>query len=1160
MATTTPAKRRKIMSQSDIAAAGGKDRPRVFRSIRARVVVSFCLLFALILATVQIMSIYGIPFTEFEGRKGQRKVNAFGELDLIADTKKERLLHWLRERRNAAHFVAANELVEVNVAHLLATLPKFEAAGGGVDSWHLLRQEKSYGSLVAFFEKIRFAYGFYESIRIADAQTGRIFVSTRAADLGADASSHAGFKGALSSGSGYVSDMELNQQGSGPFFYISDIIKSEGVKVDAVLLLEVNAEKVMKPMLHTGEGMGKEGEVILVNRNAKLLTALKHPLPGGNPAKLLEYQIKSEPALKAAKGENGAIEAEDYRGIPVLAAYRYISISPDWGWGMIVKIDRKELLAPLREYLDYSALLGLAGIAAVILFAIILSGNLTRPILSLSRAASRLGSGDLSVRCGLKRDDEIGTLSSAFDSMADTIQESVAGLKKQARELKETAEALETRQRVQENALSISGALASSDTLDELLEQGLDKLMRVTRSQVGAVYLHGNGGKENFRLFRASGIAPEVQIPEEVAMGQGALGLAAQRKTVEVLRDIPPETRFTVKTVGGESLPNCIVNVPLVLQDRVVGVVALASLYPLLPDQMEVVEMTRAQLATAITNARVHAETLELAEALREKNEELATMNEELQSQSEELKSQTDQLEAQRARLRETDRLKSEFLSNMSHELRTPLNSIMALSQLMINRGAGKTTEREAEYLRVIERNGRHLLNLINDILDLSKIEAGRIELFLSELDPRRTVLEVTETMRPLCEKKGLALKVQIGKVPVMHSDGDKLRQILLNLLSNAIKFTEQGKVEVLVSAAQDTVSFVVRDTGIGIAQAEQPHIFDEFRQVDGSSTRRHEGTGLGLAICRKLTRLLGGEITVQSEVGQGSNFTLTLPIGFSHAAEPQGEPIKDWAAKDLSSEIEALETHDNDKNTILVIDDEGKARNLLKDILTDAGYHVTMARNGKEGLRLALETRPSAITLDILMPEMDGWEVLRELKASADTAGIPVIIVSVSEDRLTGMALGAAGFVVKPVERSALLAEIEKLSTVQTVDRILVVDDDPVARDHLRMILGGERYRVETACGGEEALVLATADPPDVMVLDLMMPDVDGFTVIERLRRKPATRDLPVIILTAKDLTSAERSRLNAAAQRVIAKGSMDKEYLLHEIKWALAMLQSPK
>jgi len=1100
------------MSQSDIAAAGGKDRPRVFRSIRARVVVSFCLLFALILATVQIMSIYGIPFTEFEGRKGQRKVNAFGELDLIADTKKERLLHWLRERRNAAHFVAANELVEVNVAHLLATLPKFEAAGGGVDSWHLLRQEKSYGSLVAFFEKIRFAYGFYESIRIADAQTGRIFVSTRAADLGADASSHAGFKGALSSGSGYVSDMELNQQGSGPFFYISDIIKSEGVKVDAVLLLEVNAEKVMKPMLHTGEGMGKEGEVILVNRNAKLLTALKHPLPGGNPAKLLEYQIKSEPALKAAKGENGAIEAEDYRGIPVLAAYRYISISPDWGWGMIVKIDRKELLAPLREYLDYSALLGLAGIAAVILFAIILSGNLTRPILSLSRAASRLGSGDLSVRCGLKRDDEIGTLSSAFDSMADTIQESVAGLKKQARELKETAEALETRQRVQENALSISGALASSDTLDELLEQGLDKLMRVTRSQVGAVYLHGNGGKENFRLFRASGIAPEVQIPEEVAMGQGALGLAAQRKTVEVLRDIPPETRFTVKTVGGESLPNCIVNVPLVLQDRVVGVVALASLYPLLPDQMEVVEMTRAQLATAITNARVHAETLELAEALREKNEELATMNEELQSQSEELKSQTDQLEAQRARLRETDRLKSEFLSNMSHELRTPLNSIMALSQLMINRGAGKTTEREAEYLRVIERNGRHLLNLINDILDLSKIEAGRIELFLSELDPRRTVLEVTETMRPLCEKKGLALKVQIGKVPVMHSDGDKLRQILLN------------------------------------------------RQVDGSSTRRHEGTGLGLAICRKLTRLLGGEITVQSEVGQGSNFTLTLPIGFSHAAEPQGEPIKDWAAKDLSSEIEALETHDNDKNTILVIDDEGKARNLLKDILTDAGYHVTMARNGKEGLRLALETRPSAITLDILMPEMDGWEVLRELKASADTAGIPVIIVSVSEDRLTGMALGAAGFVVKPVERSALLAEIEKLSTVQTVDRILVVDDDPVARDHLRMILGGERYRVETACGGEEALVLATADPPDVMVLDLMMPDVDGFTVIERLRRKPATRDLPVIILTAKDLTSAERSRLNAAAQRVIAKGSMDKEYLLHEIKWALAMLQSPK
>ena len=517
--------------------------------------------------------------------------------------------------------------------------------------------------------------------------------------------------------------------------------------------------------------------------------------------------------------------------------------------------------------------------------------------------------------------------------------------------------------------------------------------------------------------------------------------------------------------------------------------------------------------------------------------------------------------------LAEADRLKSEFLSNMSHELRTPLNSVMALSQLMLSRGPGKKPEQDAEYLRIIERNGRHLLNLINDILDLSKIEAGRMELQIAEFSPKAAVARAIETVEPLAREKGLILKTDIGTVPPMISDESKLHQVLLNLLSNAVKFTEQGEVDLTVSSAgpvgdNPRILFVVADTGLGISSGDLPRIFDKFRQVDGSTTRRHGGTGLGLAICQELAHLLGGAISVDSTPGVGSRFTLDLPV-HPATAQPQLRPTlpRAFAPAQAPASRGAHGRKGNVttglKPTILVVDDDASVRTLLADYLEKEGYRVITAEGGHEGIRLAREHLPFAITLDVLMPDLDGWEVIRQLKADTRTHDIPVIMVSVSNDQATGIALGATSFLIKPVDRQLLVGELQKIALLRQVRHVMVVDDDRATRDYLAATLMERGYRVSLADGGRQALEQLSTVQPDVIVLDLMMPEIDGFQVLEKLRGEAATRDLPVIVATAKDLSPVERAFLDRSAQRTIAKGAVDSDQILKDLETVLHQLR---
>lgn len=705
--------------------------------------------------------------------------------------------------------------------------------------------------------------------------------------------------------------------------------------------------------------------------------------------------------------------------------------------------------------------------------------------------------------------------------------------------------------------------LSGDLTYDELVSRSINFISRHTGACSGALYSFDR--LEKVAELKASyAFVDRKHLSNRFEAGQGIIGQVAVEMKPIHLKGITSEEAVGQTGTISEP-PRSIYAVPLLYENTLYGILETAYFEDLDNLKKEFLDSTAviiaASLYTSTQNQRIkelfdfsqqankelEARQLELDAT----NEELQAQTEELQAQAEELKSQTVELERQRVRVFEADRLKSEFLSNMSHELRTPLNSILALSQLMINRGTGKNIDQEAEFLGVIERNGRHLLNLINDILDLSKIESGRMDLELEKLDPRQTIHAAVETIKPLADEKGLSIEVDDGASKEMLTDRDKIQQILINLLSNAVKFTEQGSVKLTVAATDNMIAFTVSDSGIGISEEDLPKIFDQFRQADGSTTRRFDGTGLGLAICQKLANLLGGEITVKSNVGLGSVFTLSLPL-------MSGEPAK-LDAFTASPPI-PVPAPASLKRTVLVIDDDPVVRDLIVTYLKESGYETSVANNGREGLRKIREIRPYAVTLDLLMPDLDGWDVLRQMKSSEDTADIPVIIVSIAEDQATGAAMGAAGYLVKPVDKKLLLDELDKLSLTSKISRILVVDDEPAVRVLLQDILGQTYYLVDTASGGEEALRKIEIDPPDAVILDLVMPDLDGFTVLKKLRETELFQDIPVIVLTSKDLTPEERSVLQKEVHRTILKGEMDKNRLLTDLDSSLKQLEKTR
>jgi signal transduction histidine kinase/DNA-binding response OmpR family regulator len=601
-------------------------------------------------------------------------------------------------------------------------------------------------------------------------------------------------------------------------------------------------------------------------------------------------------------------------------------------------------------------------------------------------------------------------------------------------------------------------------------------------------------------------------------MGEGALGRAAVAHKPVQIADI-----FAAGTYQGrrrevitQSGFRAVLAVPLLREDRIVGglVVCRKSPGAFPPTVVDLLQTCATQSTLAIQNARLFRE-----------------------------------IEARGHQLEIASQHKSQFLANMSHELRTPLNAIIGYSEMLQEEAAELGQEDFLPDLQKINVAGRHLLALINDILDLSKIEAGKMDLFLETFEIAPMLRDVVTTITPLVEKNANTLAVHhAADLGAMHADLTKVRQVLFNLLSNACKFTTQGTITLAVTreavAGSDGLTFRVSDTGIGMTSEQMAKLFQAFSQADISTTRQYGGTGLGLAITRHFCQMMRGAITVESAVGQGSTFTIRLPT----------EVIDPKAAPALRAETATANVLPAGAPTVLVIDDDPTVHDLMQRFLSKEGVRMQAAASGAEGLRLAKALRPTAITLDVLIPGMDGWTVLTRLKGDPDLADIPVIMLTIVDDKHMGYTLGAADYLTKPIDWNRLAGMLRKYHCERPPCRVLVVEDEADMREMLRRLLEKAGWAVSEAADGQAALARVAEDRPNLILLDLMMPEMNGFTFVEALRQQDASRSIPIVVVTAKDLTPDDCQRLNGYVEQILQKGAYSQEALLHEVRHLVA------
>jgi signal transduction histidine kinase/CheY-like chemotaxis protein len=508
---------------------------------------------------------------------------------------------------------------------------------------------------------------------------------------------------------------------------------------------------------------------------------------------------------------------------------------------------------------------------------------------------------------------------------------------------------------------------------------------------------------------------------------------------------------------------------------------------------------------------------------------------------------------------------KSLFLANMSHELRTPLNAIVGYSEMLQEEAAEQSLDSFAVDLEKINTSGRQLLALINDILDLSKIEAGKMELFLENFDLGALIDEVAATLQPMVAKNSNILKIERSdNLGVMRADQVKVRQALYNLLSNATKFTQAGTIalqaERVPMDGSEWIVFRVVDTGIGLSSEKLLRLFQDFTQADASTTRKFGGTGLGLALTRRFCQMMGGDVSVRSVPGEGSTFTIKLP---AIVAELESQVETSEAA--LASKIVSTDRRDGDpaplpSTAVLVIDDNAAQRDLMRRFLVKEGFAVRCAGSGDEGLRLAREMLPIAITLDVMMPDMDGWAVLKALKDDPVLCDVPVVMLTMVDDRERGIAFGATDYLTKPVNRHRLTRILKQYSCGNPPCPVLVVDDDADMRGSMRQMLEKNGCRVTEAENGETALALMTQERPSLVFLDLLMDVMDGFEFAEKMRTHPEWRSIPIVVVTAHDLTARERKRLNGSVETIIQKAGRSKRELLSQVLDALDNCSVPR
>ncbi|MCK5784446.1 MAG: response regulator [Desulfobacterales bacterium] len=1079
-----------------------------FKSIQTRLIFWFLLLSLIPLGATLIIT--------YHQRVHVIESQTFDKLTAIRDLKVERLNNWLKERKGDI-FTAS---VDTRLTDLDAVINNNSQEQKKLETIESIRQ---------VLNRYMKEFSAYSEIFIINPNTGKIIVSTNKS-----------MEGALRADDDYfIQPMRTREFSIKDIYYSKTLSKHtmaysipifcslhSGEHIVGILMARFDLNNSLYQMLSNRVGLGKTGETLIVNKDVMALNELRW-----HENAPLNLKISAQPAVNAAQGQTGIARTLDYRGEEVLAAYTYI---PETEWGFVCKQDLYELNAPIREMMIHFVILFVV-ISILILFtAIYISKSISKPIIDVNATTQKIKEGDYTVRNIVQSRDELGMLAASVNKMAASI---------------------ESKNTVQKCMMDISDTIIGQSSIEQFGSALLKQLMAITNSSMGVFYIL-NDAKREFEPLASVGANTDLLRPFNADHPEGELGNAVSQKNIYHLKNIPKDTLFKYKTTVGDAIPKEMMTLPILINKNVVAFISLANLHQFSEESLKILNLSLNSINTAYSDLLANEKAGLLAKNLTKNNqqleaqaEELQAQSEELQQSSEELQEQNIELEAQRKQVEEANRLKSEFLSNMSHELRTPLNSVMALSRVLLMQTKDKLSEDEASYLEIIERNGKNLLSLINDILDLSKIEAGRMDVNPKRFKIRSTIETIVERLETIAENKNIQLNQQIpDDLPQIESDEHRLHQILQNLISNAVKFTEQGSVTVSAHSDAEKIHITVSDTGIGISKNDLPHIFEEFRQVDGSSARHYEGTGLGLTIAHRAAAMLGGGLSVESTLGTGSRFTLTLPLRWQGSA-PVFEPL----IMKPSVEIELSQ------KTVLIVDDEPDTLTMISSYLSEEGYNIITAASGKEAIRLAQIHRPFAITLDIIMPEMDGWEVLQHLKQNPVTKDIPVIVVSFSDNKSTGIALGAVGYISKPVNRNRLTAEIKRIGGPSAYS-ILVAEDNEIERKDITRTIEQEGMQAIAAENGRVCIDMIKETVPDVLVLDLIMPEMDGFEVLEKVRSVPETRNLPVIVVTAKDLTVEEKQKLDGNVSSILAKSDTTAVSLLEEIKKMIAGIKRHK
>ena len=762
--------------------------------------------------------------------------------------------------------------------------------------------------------------------------------------------------------------------------------------------------------------------------------------------------------------------------------------------------------------------------------------------------------------------------------------------------------AVQEQEWMQAGEVGLSQTMGGELNLTSLGENILKFLAEYLGARVGVIYMQNGQGLKRAATYA---LPAGANVPEVISAEDGLLGQAIKDGRGFELRNIPDDY-LSFGSAMGRGKPRHVLAVPLKADGIVNGVVELGFAGHLEPSCMTLLERVTPSIGTAVRSAVYRAQLRELLEQTQKQAEELQTQSEELRASNEELEESQSRLERQQAELEQSNvqleelaqqleqqrdelqrgqlalqaqaveleranQYKSEFVANMSHELRTPLNSLLIMARLLADNRNGNLTDEQVKFAETIESAGNDLLTLINDILDISKIEAGRLDITPEELQTKDIIAKLRATFAQSAAQKGLELRVEIASgVPASFvSDGQRVEQVLKNFLSNAMKFTEKGEVVISVTNTKDDrLCFCVRDTGIGIPDAQLGIIFDAFRQADGTINRRYGGTGLGLSICRELAQLLNGEIRVESTEGKGSTFSLILPARLEASTEEHNStlvrdeerlksetwregattPPKEFRKGQVEDDREKLT---GSERVILAVEDDASFARILLDLSHELGFHCLIAETAEEGVALARQFLPHAIILDLGLPDHTGLSVLDRLKRDFRTRHIPVHVVSASDYAQTALSYGAISYMLKPVKREELILALERLEMrmAQRVRQVLIVEDDKTQLESLGLLLASRDVETVGARTAAECLEKLRDNTFDCMVLDLSLPDVSGFDVLEQLHESEEFSFPPVIVYTGRDLSSEEELRLRKFSSSIIIKGAKSPERLLDEV-----------